>query len=78
MSAVRVVVLRCDGAEVAGGRADLGSGILPFIRCDESFVGDEAEPVAMVRRRARTAGWVRQDGAWDYCPAHGSRSTTPP
>jgi hypothetical protein len=67
MSTSRVDVIRCDGAEMRGDN--------PFdlVRCDARFAGEESEPLAVVRRRAKAAGWRRADGAWDYCPLHAGR-----
>lgn len=71
MSTVKVVMVRCDGVDVAGGSRDLQpTAVAPFFRCEERFVGDESEPEGFVLRRAKTAGWVRKDGARDYCPRH--------
>jgi len=70
MSATQVIVLRCDGADVpAGTPSDQIAAKL--VRCRSTFIGDEAEPMAIVRKRAKRAGWSRRDGAWDYCPEHG-------
>lgn len=72
MSATKVIVLRCDGADVPEGKSS-DRIVAEMVRCRATFVGDEAEPAATVRKRAKQVGWSRRDGAWDYCPEHGRR-----
>ena len=67
MSTSRVDVIRCDGAEMRGENP------YDLIRCNERFAGEESEPLAIVRRRAKAAGWCSVGGAWDYCPLHAGR-----
>ena len=70
MSTTKVVVLRCDGADVPAGTPS-DRIATELVRCQATFVGEESEPAAAVRRRSKQAGWSRRDGAWDYCPEHG-------
>lgn len=68
MSATKATIIHCDGADPADNDP------ARIKRCDNSFLGHEAEPTQNVRRRAKAAGWSSADGAWDYCPRHSTKA----
>lgn len=71
MSAEKIVVIRCDGADVDPENTRGGAfGELAGLRaCRATFQDpDGIQGNTDVRRAARKAGW--KVGSWDYCPEH--------
>lgn len=66
MSAHRVIVIRCDGGDLAPG-TEWPAG---YSRCEATFGDpDIIQTNADVRKAAKKVGWVCKNG-WDHCHNH--------
>ena len=69
MSTRKTYTIHCDGAELSKDER-AKDGVPRLVYCDAVVVGDESEPVDIVRYKATGAGWHCDKSTYDYCPSH--------